>query len=232
MIETIHWHTLHPRYLGPESIVLDLGANYGHFSQAVTERFGCKCVAIEPSPVPFAAIPTGGKISKIQAAVAEKTGTAPFHVSTESTAGSLLHKDKAYTGTIDVPVYSLVDLLEKLSWPRVDLLKIDIEGAEIGMLAACPDEVLGRIAQMSVEFHDFCGLTRDADVRATLRRLASLGFFSVRMSRVGHQDTWLINRQLLDISQAELLLTRLIVRNWMGLERVAARRIADFRKFN
>jgi hypothetical protein len=29
MIETIYDHTVHPRYLGAQSQVLDLGANYG-----------------------------------------------------------------------------------------------------------------------------------------------------------------------------------------------------------
>jgi hypothetical protein len=45
MIETIYDHTVHPRYLGPQSEVLDLGANYGLFAKAITARFGCRRVA-------------------------------------------------------------------------------------------------------------------------------------------------------------------------------------------
>jgi hypothetical protein len=41
-IETIHWHTLAPQFLNPSSRVLDLGANYGHFAYAITERCGCQ----------------------------------------------------------------------------------------------------------------------------------------------------------------------------------------------
>jgi FkbM family methyltransferase len=225
MIETIHWHTLHPRYLGARSNVLDLGANYGLFARAITERFGCQCVAVEPSPGPFAAIPEGARISKLQAAVADKSGMMPFHVASESVASSLLPNDRFHAETIDVPVLSLPDLLCQLSWSRVDLLKIDIEGAEVGLLDACPDKVLGRIAQISVEFHDFCGITPVADVKRTLARLNGLGFFSVRMSRVGHQDTWLINQRVLDISASELLFIRHGVRPWMGFKRVLARQL-------
>jgi hypothetical protein len=58
----------------------------------------------------------------------------------------------------------LKDLLDHLQLPRIDLLKADIEGAEISMLTACPDEVLGRIAQIGIEFHDFCGITPAAEV--------------------------------------------------------------------
>lgn len=225
MIETIHWHTLHPRYLGPESAVIDLGANYGQFTRAITERFGCRCVAVEPAPEPYAAIPDSPRITKLQVAVSDKSGVMPLHVASESVASSLYRKENTHTETINVPVLSFPDLLGQLGWSRVDLLKIDIEGAEIGMLAACPDEVLGQVAQISVEFHDFCAITPPADVQRTLARLHGLGFFSVRMSRVGHQDTWLINRHLLDISTPQLLFIRHFVRNWMGLTRVVARRI-------
>jgi len=38
MIETIQDHTVHPRYLGAQSQVLDLGANYGLFAKAITAR--------------------------------------------------------------------------------------------------------------------------------------------------------------------------------------------------
>jgi hypothetical protein len=55
-------------------------------------------------------------------------------------------------------------------------LKVDIEGDEIAMLAACPDEVINRIMQISIEFHDFCGITSKKDVDKTLVRLHQLGF--------------------------------------------------------
>lgn len=218
-IETIHWHTLAPKFLGQHSKVLDLGANYGMFARAITERFQCFCVAVEPSPEPFDAIPTTEKISKRQLAISDKPGRKRFHASEESLASSLTEG-----GSLYVAVNSLPNLVDELGWECVDLLKADIEGAEIDMLAACPDEFLSkRIAQISIEFHDFCGITSSAVVRQTLDRLHRLGFFSVRMSRVGHQDTWLINRNLLQASRMDLLAIRYISRNWFGLKRVLTR---------
>jgi FkbM family methyltransferase len=223
VIETIEWHTLHPRYLGADSRVIDLGANHGQFSRAMTQRFGCSCVAVEPSPGPFAAIPDGPRISKMQVAVADRPGTMQFHVASESTASSLVRKDSTHQETIDVRVITLSDLIEQLAWPRIDVLKVDIEGAEIAMLASCSDALLGRVAQLTIEFHDFCGITPAEEVNLTIRRLSSLGFWPVRMSGVGHQDTWLINRRLIEIPTLELMLIRHGVRNWNGFRRVVKR---------
>lgn len=232
MIETIEWHTLHPRYLNESSRVLDLGANYGMFATAITERFGCNCVAVEPSPEPFRAIPNGPRIAKVQAAVADQPGVMPFHVASDSVCSSLLGKVDTHLQTIDVRVYSLAELLAELGLDRLDLLKVDIEGAEIGMLDACPDELLSRVGQISIEFHDFCGITPSGEVRRVLRRLHGLGFRAVRMSRVGHQDTWLINQRLLGISTVELWFIRVVVRNWKGLKRVLARELRKLTSTN
>jgi hypothetical protein len=56
--------------------------------------------------------------------------------------------------------------------------------------------------------------------------LHKLGFFSVLMSRHGHHDTWLINRNLCDISAAELKFIEYVAPTWMGVKRVARRQLA------
>lgn len=226
-IETIHWHTLAPKFLDSSSRVLDLGANCGLFAHAITERTGCRCVALEPSPEPFRAIPPSDRIRTIQAAVGGKSGTTGFHVDLDNELASALAEDAE--ADVQVKIVTLPDLLRDLRWPYIDLLKVDIEGAEIEMLQACSDQFLSeRIRQISIEFHDFCGITPRAAVRKAIGRLHSIGFEGIRMSRIGHQDTWLINRKMLPISKAELLYHRIVTRNWFGVKRVAARFLATF----
>jgi len=221
-IETIHWHTLAPQFLNRASRVLDLGANYGMFSTAITERVGCRCVAVEPSPVPFEGIPASPLIQKIHAAVAGKSGTMGFRVDPENGLASAL--DDNEQSDIRVRVVTLPELLDELNWPSIDLLKVDIEGSEIDMLASCSDQFLSdRVSQISIEFHDFCGVTAPEVVAHTVNRLCSIGFGSIRMSRVGHQDTWLVNRKLLPVSTADLMFHRVVTRNWFGAKRVASR---------
>ena len=220
-IETIHWHTLAPGFLTPASRVLDLGANYGMFSHAITKRIGCKCVAVEPSPVPFNGIPPSSLIQTIHAAVAGHNGTMGFRVDPENGLASALSTEDP---NVEVRVTTLPQLLDELQWETVDLIKVDIEGSEIEMLEACSDHFLSdRVSQISIEFHDFCGVTPPEIVAKTIDRLRSIGFESIRMSRIGHQDTWLVNRNRIAISKGEILFHTLITRNWFGLKRMAYR---------
>jgi FkbM family methyltransferase len=227
MIETIYDHTVHPRYLGAQSHVLDLGANYGLFAKAITARFGCRCLAVEPSPEPFAAIAETPLISKLQAAAAAKSGMVPFHIATDSIHSSM-YRPSAVVNVIDVRALSLPDLFALVGVTPLDLVKIDIEGAEIDMINSCPPSILQQIRQLSVEFHDHNGITPASEIRSTLARLHKLGFFSVRMSRQGHHDTWLINRNLCDVSTAELKFIERVAPTWIGIKRVARRKFARF----
>jgi hypothetical protein len=152
-----------------------------------------------------------------------EAGRFPFNISAQATASSILRVDERRTDTITVEAVTLTDLVDDLGWDGIDLLKCDIEGAEVELLQKAPESLLRGIRQISVEFHDFIGFTPRSDVEATIRRLEGLGFRSVRMSRVGHQDTWMINRELCPITDMELLYIERFVRNWQGARRVAGR---------
>lgn len=222
-LETIHWHTLHSSYLNERSRVLDLGANYGRFAKAIVERFGCRCVAIEPTPFLFQTMLSDERITKRHLAIAPANGTTQFHISAQSTASSMMVKSEKTLETITVETRRLDDLVKELGWDGVDLIKCDIEGAEIDVIRSCSDAFLQSVGQFTIEFHDFCGITPASVVHETILRLERLGFWSVRMSRVGHQDTWLINRRRCDISALECIFARHVTRNWFGLKRVVTR---------
>jgi FkbM family methyltransferase len=183
------------------SVVLDAGAHRGEFGTQVFGRFGCRVVSLEPVPELFAAIPTGVGRSKIQAALAPADGVCTLHLSSNPEGHSLrpaLAALEGSPGTIAVAARALPTLLSELGLSEIDLLKLDIEGAEIGVFDSLPDEVLRAIGQISVEFHDF--LPGNADGPAILRikgRLERLGFLTVQCTyALGHHaDTLFINRE-------------------------------------
>lgn len=59
-----------------------------------------------------------------------------------------------------------------------DLLKIDIEGAEIELFNSTSDEVIKNIDQITVEFHDFIDeLNIKKDVDKIKKRMEILGYY-------------------------------------------------------
>jgi FkbM family methyltransferase len=206
------------------SLVLDAGAHRGEFSGAILERFGCTVVALEPAPDLFAAIPERAGLVKLNRALAGGDGRRTLHLSQNPEAHSLEAGQAALEGggkAVEVEACSLQALWVELGRPA-DLVKLDIEGAEIEALDAAPDELLRSIGQLSVEFHDFQpGHTRGAAVERIMRRLASLGFETLPLSRPfgHHADTLFLNRRVQPPSVAGRLLRVALRRLTLPLRR-------------
>jgi FkbM family methyltransferase len=240
MLSSYVWHTLHPRFIGKDSVVVDLGANEGNFSQAMVREFGSACHAVEPDPAIFARIPAHDRIRKYCFAIGGTDGRVPFSVAESSLASRVVEHADGRAETIEVEQMTLAGFLRRFGIPRIDVLKLDIEGAEIAALDACEDDLLRAIKQITIEIHDFCGIVPASDAERMLARLKRLGFFCVRMSRVGHQDTWCVNRRLCRISGVEIAFIRLFVRYYWGAFRVLKRglglelteRPLDFRRLS
>src|SRR5262249_8550895 len=47
----------------------------------------------------------------------------------------------------------VADLLDDFGWPQVDLLKMDIEGAELEVLSSGTDEWINRVRVLAIEIH-------------------------------------------------------------------------------
>lgn len=204
-IVTIEEHTFLARPLGPSSVVLDLGANAGRFAHAVVQRFGCVCHAVEANPVMADQIPDDARIRVHRHAMGGEPGDAPFHISTDPlSSGFTPADDRDYSETISVRVETLPGLIRQLGVDRVDLVKTDIEGAEIAMVDACSDEDLHRVDQFTIEFHEFNGTTPEADVHRTLDRFRDLGFAVYRKARFAHYDVLILHPGRLGVSSAEL----------------------------
>jgi hypothetical protein len=79
---------------------------------------------------------------------------------------------------VTVDALPLSAIMARHGLSHVDLLKMDIEGAEVAVLETCPADVLQRINQITVEFHcaPVFGFGQRDRVEAIMRRLKSLGF--------------------------------------------------------
>jgi FkbM family methyltransferase len=189
-------HTFILDWLNGSSTIVDLGLNRGSFSSRMSRLVGCRIYGAEPDPVMFERLPEIPGLSKLQAAVSGADGLVEFHVNSTQCSSMLFRQSTGQGGmTTSVRSVTLPTFLKINNLDRVDLLKADIEGAEVDMFENTPDELLQRVEQITVEFHDFMDPALGPGVARVRQRLGHLGFHEVDFSR-NRMDVLYVNMRL------------------------------------
>lgn len=172
----------------PESPVLvDLGANVGGFSREFLGRFpDARILLVEADPylvqcliAEFGRCP---KVQMFQGLIGPSTSpSVPFFLSRIPEGNSVFpafseHWSRGETRRIEVEMIALPELLARAGIRHVDLLKVDIEGAEWDLLLRLSSELARCIDQITVEFHDFLDPGLRPRTEATILHLRHLGY--------------------------------------------------------
>jgi FkbM family methyltransferase len=140
----------------PNPTIIDVGANVGYVSVFLANKYpAARIVAVEVDPDNVDILRRnvqGYNVDVVQGAIwsshsyccidrsAEKSYAFRVREVPEGTPGSL-------------PALTITDLLERLGTRNLDLLKLDIEGAEEALFAANYEEWVDRIRTLIVEIH-------------------------------------------------------------------------------
>jgi FkbM family methyltransferase len=203
MFERVRGHTFESSFLGPNPTIVDCGANKGNFSREMSERFGGKYLLVEANPVLFDALRTEGRFPLVHCALAAEDGSIAFNVANNDEGSSILTLPKesvidcTLRQTVEVPAHRLERVLADAGITEIDLLKMDIEGAELQVFDALPEEMLRRIGQMTVEFHcdPLFGFGMAEHTARVIDRLRGLGFLCLDFSGRSRYDVLFINLQ-------------------------------------
>jgi FkbM family methyltransferase len=149
----------------PDSpVIVDVGANVGFFSLFMASQFPKASVyAFEPLPGNFNHLQKHFQLNpdkKLVAqnkAVAGSKGTLTLHYNPEVnfTALASMHTtfDASNTKQVEVESVSLPDIFTQFNLQKIDLLKLDCEGAEYDILYQCPAALFSSISQIAMETH-------------------------------------------------------------------------------
>ena len=170
---------LDPERLRSDPVCVEIGANKGRFATAFLDRFGGSVIAYEPGII-AEQIPKRSGLTVCREAVWRTNGKVEFCHCRDQSQASSVHARKPRRGVADVVKVRCVSLemaLRKFAW--VDVLNMDIEGAEWQVLSAVAMPHLRKVDQICIEFHtEFAnGVTMDA----VLGRLRDEAFFDVEI---------------------------------------------------
>jgi FkbM family methyltransferase len=188
-------HSFLASLITPGGFVIDAGAHLCEFANAISEKYGVSVVSLEPNEAlsPEYVHP---RVTLLRAALAAQDGEAVFAIDDNPEASRIVQgQGLLVVSGKPVQTRSLESLLDEFDATEVDLLKLDVEGAEYEALLNAPREVLTRFKQISVEFHPF-DARRPADlarIRSVISRMHELGFDGVRCSLRGFGDYLFVN---------------------------------------
>jgi FkbM family methyltransferase len=157
--------------------VVDIGANIGLYALWAARR-GAHVRAYEPAPESFACLAANARRRRIEPVQAAIVGTPPregevrLYLHDERSSRSTLlgceiGSGEPLTRSVDVPAMSIADALAE----GCDLLKIDCEGGEFGILLESDPTVLRNVRRIVLEFHRVAG-----SPSALIERLEEAGF--------------------------------------------------------
>lgn len=147
-------------------IIIDAGANLGTYTNACLQFVGKKgkIIAIEPDPQNFNILSEKFKNSSnvlvVEAALAENNEEAIFYTNPDyCTVSSLFYGHvqnfSKNSKTYNVKKITLDRLIEEKKEHSIDLLKIDIEGAEfLALLGGIESLKNGKVKRIIVEVHE------------------------------------------------------------------------------
>ena len=178
-------HFIDSDLLNKDSVIVDGGACIGEFIEAVRKYVMCRIIAIEPLVNNSNKI-SGENIEIINAALVGKNQPSEvmFYSYPNIERGNIYNSrpgsDKKYL----VKTITLPDLFKIC--PKIDYIKLDLEGAEKDLIETMTREEAEKIKQISLEFHYGYRKSR------IINKLSSLGFSVMRLT---NREVYVIKNQ-------------------------------------
>ena len=160
------------------SVVLDVGAYQGEWSERIASRYGSRIHAFEPNPI---------ALTRMRSALADHDNVIvhdyglgasddDVHLALDG-PGSTVFRTTGAFGSAGVHIRDVVAVLDELHIDDVDLCKVNIEGGEYDLFERLiASDRLRHVRLVSVQFHEWHpgAYRRRRAIRKALRRTHDL----------------------------------------------------------
>ena len=155
--------------LGPGDCVVDLGANIGAFTVLAANIVGQsgRVYAYEPNPEAFIRLQENVNLNNLQnvecynEAVCDCNGMIDFYCCNKTAHSTHYCKidgrDNTNNRKISIKSTSIMDVIKRVPG-SIDLMKIDVEGAEYCIISEFTKDTLKSIRQLAMEIHNIDGI--------------------------------------------------------------------------
>lgn len=178
MLKQIAEHSFYDDKFGSEIVVIDIGACRGEFINEMDKVYKIKkAILVEANPVLYRQLSNRENYIIYNNAASKDDDTIITFYEDPRAAyvGSCVfnyfngipHKLKSI---------SLETLIKSNDVDVVDILKIDVEGSEYEILENISDDILQKINQITVEFHDFIDPKLKSSTKNIINRMERLGY--------------------------------------------------------
>ncbi len=215
-------------------IVIDAGAHAGLYT-LVSSLSATVVIALEPDADNFSILKANvnrngrSNVVLINSALWARNEPVRFYKRGNSQLGALAKRKSIVPIVVNaLSLESLVEKATQVGTKRVDLLKLDIEGAEFEVVSGSSERAFDRIDRLVAEIH-----TEHGDVRALTTKLARLGFGYVVMRRpirkVANRDVHIVGhyKMRLLLEATNLVSNLSLYSDWSSLILFASRNRED-----
>jgi FkbM family methyltransferase len=179
-------YSLDPSLIGPGAVVYSLGVGQDiSFDLGLIQRYGLTVHAFDPTPrvktwLASQVLPEQFHFHDV--GIADFDGDGIFYLppGQDHISHSLIRARQYSRDSIQVPMIRLHTAMQRLGHNRIDLLKVDIEGAEYTVLQDLIQERIP-VTQILIEFHHRLS---SVGTRATKRMLSLLEDYGMKVCHV------------------------------------------------
>lgn len=178
MEKVIKEHTFFDELFNDEIVVIDLGACKGEFIDELNNHYKIKkAILVEANPTNFNKLINRENYILYNRLVSNKKNESiKFYEDPKSPYnGSNMFN---YFNGIEHNIQSITieELIQENNLDYIDILKIDIEGSEYDVMPSISENILSKVRQITIEFHDFIDNNLKDKTENIIKRMESFGF--------------------------------------------------------